>query len=145
MCPPGEIWFIIDQFYFLLSTIVVMILTIIVVIIIVVIITIIVLNKYLFYVSEPNVDVSTWSCYFQCKNFFTHVFPCFVDPGSWVDGIPVQQQSKWHPGWWNGTWQNHPNHCTHYLPDGVQEAQRPLSHHCSSLVSTPELSSYHHS
>lgn len=58
-----------------------------------------------------------------------------------MDGVPVQQQSKRHPGWWNGSRQNHPDYCSYHLPDGAQEAQRSLSHHCSSLVSTPDLPS----
>ena len=63
---------------------------------------------------------------------------CSLDPGAGVDGLPLQQQSEWHPGRRNGPRQNHPDHRPHHLPDGAQEAQWSLSHHRPSLVSTPQ-------
>lgn len=62
-----------------------------------------------------------------------------VDPRPGVDGVPVQQQSERHPGWRDGSRQNHPNHRSHHLPDGTQETERPLPHHRPAVVSITRL------
>ena len=61
--------------------------------------------------------------------------PFCSDQRSGVAGITLQQQSEWHPGWWDGSRKNDPDHRPHHLPHGVQAPQRALPHHCTSLVS----------
>jgi len=52
-----------------------------------------------------------------------------------MDGIAIQQQLEWNPGWWDGTWQDNSDHCTHYTSDGEEASQRTISHHRSTVVS----------
>lgn len=62
------------------------------------------------------------------------------DQRSGMVGVTLQQQPQWHPSWWDGSGKNNPDHCTYYLPHGVQAPQWALSRHCTSVVSTLSFS-----
>lgn len=72
---------------------------------------------------------------FLCTVLHCTVFSQIVT-GPRMACFTVQQQPEWNPSRRDGSWQNHPDHCSHHISNGEKESEWTIPHHCSSVVRT---------